>query len=125
MESVTLILYPPCSTCRKAKAWLLDQGIAFEERSITQQRPTADELRLWSREAGIPLKRYFNTSGLLYRSLNLSQRLSGLSEDEQLDLLASDGMLVRRPLLLVGNRALPGFRPDEWTAFLRGTGILK
>ena len=119
MEPVTLILYPPCSTCRKAKAWLLDQGVAFHERHITEQRPTAEELRLWSREAGIPLKRYFNTSGLLYRSMNLSQRLPGLDEEEQLALLSSDGMLVRRPLLLVGNRALPGFRPDEWIAFLR------
>lgn len=120
-RTVTLILYPPCSTCQKAKAWLLEQGVVFTERHIKEQRPTAEELRRWSREAGLPLKRYFNTSGMLYRSMNLSERLPGLGEEEQLALLASDGMLVRRPLLLVGDRALPGFRPAEWSALLRET----
>ncbi len=103
VQPVTLIVYPPCTTCQKARAWLLEQGIEFTERHIKEQRPTAEELRRWSREAGLPLKRYFNTS------------------EEQLALLASDGMLVRRPLLLVGDRALPGFRPAEWDALLRET----
>ena len=106
VQPVTLIVYPPCTTCQKARAWLLEQGIEFTERHI---------------KAGLPLKRYFNTSGLLYRSMRLSERLPGLDEEEQLALLASDGMLVRRPLLLVGDRALPGFRPAEWDALLRET----
>ena len=124
MDPITLILYPPCSTCQKAIAWLQEQGLAFTERHIKENRPTAAEIRLWSREAGLPLKRYFNTSGLLYRSMNLAERLPGLGEEEQLELLASDGMLVRRPLLVVGNCALPGFRPAEWTALLRETAHL-
>ena len=121
VQPVTLIVYPPCTTCQKARAWLLELGIECTERHIKEQRPTAEELRRWSREAGLPLKRYFNTSGLLYRSMRLSERLPGLDEEEQLALLASDGMLVRRPLLLVGDRALPGFRPAEWDALLRET----
>ena len=124
MDPITLILYPPCSTCQKARAWLQEQGLAFTERHIKENRPTAAEICLWSREAGLPLKRYFNTSGLLYRSMNLAERLPGLGEEEQLELLASDGVLVRRPLLVVGNRALPGFRPAEWTALLRETAHL-
>ena len=124
MDPITLILYPPCSTCQKARAWLQEQGLAFTERHIKENRPMAAEICLWSREAGLPLKRYFNTSGLLYRSMNLAERLPGLGEEEQLELLASDGMLVRRPLLVVGNRALPGFRPAEWTALLRETAHL-
>lgn len=124
MDPITLILYPPCSTCQKAKAFLQDQGLVFAERHIKENRPTAEELRLWSRESGLPLRRYFNTSGLLYRSMNLAERLPELGEEEQLELIASDGMLVRRPLLIVGNRALPGFRPAEWTALLRETAHL-
>jgi arsenate reductase len=109
------IEYPPCSTCKKAKAWLDDHGLAYETRHIKEENPTYEELKAWQAKSGLPLKRFFNTSGLLYKSLNLKERLPEMTEEEQLRLLASDGMLVKRPILVTEERILVGFREAEWT----------
>lgn len=106
--------YPPCSTCRKARTWLEQQGVAFTARHITQQPPTVEELAAWRRMSGLPLRRFFNTSGMKYRELGLATRLPEMTEEEQLALLASDGMLVKRPLLITPTAALPGFREAAW-----------
>ena len=107
--------YPPCSTCKKAKAWLDAHGIPYNARHIREQNPTYEELRTWFTQSGYPLKKFFNTSGLAYKSLNLKDRLPIMSEDEQLRLLATDGMLVKRPLaVLEDGRTLTGFREKEW-----------
>lgn len=106
--------YPPCSTCRKAKAWLDAQGLAYSARHIKEDNPTYEELREWYQRSGLPLKKFFNTSGLVYKSLNLKERLPEMSEEEQLRLLASDGMLVKRPLVISGDVVLTGFRESEW-----------
>ncbi len=108
------IEYPKCSTCQKARKFLEASGAAFESRHIVENNPTKDELREWIRKSGYPIKRFFNTSGMKYRELNLKDRLPSMSEEEQLDLLASDGMLVKRPLLIDGDRILVGFREKEW-----------
>ncbi len=106
--------YPKCGTCRKAKQWLDSSGAAYDSRNIREENPTIDELRLWREKSGLPLKKFFNTSGLLYKSLNLKERLPGMTEDEMLALLASDGMLVKRPILVTGSTVLVGFREAEW-----------
>lgn len=108
------IEYPPCSTCQKAKKWLEGNGISFECRHIKNENPSYEELKLWHGRSGLPLKRFFNTSGLLYKSLGLKEKLGTMTEEEQLQLLASDGMLVKRPLLIHGDRVLVGFREKEW-----------
>lgn len=115
---ITLLEYPPCSTCRKAHAWLEEQGVSFVCRHITEQRPTAAELAHWQQLSGLPLRRFFNTSGMKYRELSLASRLPGMSEPEQLELLASDGMLVKRPLLVTPAGVMPGFREPEWRRLL-------
>ena len=112
------IHYPKCSTWQKAKAWLDGRGVSYEARDIKEDRPTLEELREWQRRSGLPLKRFFNTSGMLYRDLGLKDKLPGMSEEEQLALLSSDGMLVKRPLLITDKTALPGFREKEWEAAL-------
>ena len=112
------ICYPKCSTCRKARTLLDEKGISYAERDIQRERPTEDELRLWHARSGLPLRRFFNTSGLQYKALGLKEKLPGLSEDEQFALLASDGMLVRRPILVGADFVLVGFKPDEWNARL-------
>ena len=112
------IHYPKCSTCQKAKAWLDGRGVSYEARDIKEDRPTLEELREWQCRSGLPLKRFFNTSGMLYRDLGLKDKLPGMSEEEQLALLSSDGMLVKRPLLITDKTALPGFREKEWEAAL-------
>ena len=104
------ICYPKCPTCQKAKKWLDDHGVAYEFRDIKEENPTEDELRQWHARSGLPLKRFFNTSGLQYKALNLKDRLPGMSEDEQFALLSSDGMLVKRPLLSSDKLVLVGFR---------------
>lgn len=115
----TLFLeYPKCSTCQKARKWLEDQGTAFDARHIVEQNPTAAELREWWQRSGLPLRRFFNTSGMKYRELQLSAKLPEMTEEEQLDLLASDGMLVKRPLLITEKGVLPGFKAEGWTALL-------
>ena len=110
------ICYPKCTTCRKAQKWLDDHGVQYELRNIKEDNPTEDELRQWHARSGLPLKRFFNTSGLLYKSLGLKDRLPSMSEDEQFALLASDGMLVKRPLVVGDGFVLTGFKEDEWTA---------
>lgn len=108
------IEYPKCTTCKKAKKWLDDRGIEYTDRHIVEDNPTFDELKTWYKKSGLPLKRFFNTSGLLYKSMELKDRLATMSEDEQLTLLASNGMLVKRPLLITDNAVIPGFREKEW-----------
>ena len=106
--------YPPCSTCQKAKKWLDERGIVYTTRHIKEDNPTADELRAWIAASGLPIKRFFNTSGLVYKNLGLKDKLPAMSEEEQIALLASDGMLVKRPLLVTDTFVLPGFRPADW-----------
>lgn len=113
-----MVWYPKCSTCQKAMAWLRDRGIEPETRDIKNERPTREELARWHRISGLPLKRFFNTSGLQYKALGLKEKLPSMSEDEQLDLLATDGMLVKRPVLVGENFVLTGFRESEWTEAL-------
>lgn len=108
------IEYPKCTTCKKAKKWLDDRGVEYTDRHIVEDNPTFDELKTWYEKSGLPLKRFFNTSGLLYKSMELKDRLATMSEDEQLTLLASNGMLVKRPLLITDNAVIPGFREKEW-----------
>lgn len=111
--------YPACSTCRKARKWLEEQGIVYEDRHIVEDRPSEVELKEWMKRSGLPLKNFFNTSGLVYKSLQLKDRLPGMSEEEQLRLLASDGKLVRRPVLVGEKRVLVGFHADEWEKALK------
>ena len=106
--------YPKCSTCQKAKAWLEEKGVDFTPRHIQTENPSLEELRSWYQASGLPLKRFFNTSGLVYKSLGLKDKLPTMSEDDQLALLASDGMLVKRPLLIGEDFVLVGFKPAEW-----------
>ena len=108
------IQYPPCSTCKKAKAWLDEKGIAYADRNIKENNPTYEELKAWYEHSGMPLKKFFNTGGLLYKSMNLKDRLGDMTEEEQLRLLASDGMLVKRPLVVAETVILTGFREKEW-----------
>ncbi len=110
--------YPRCSTCQKARAWLVAQDVPFDSRHIVEQNPSAEELRAWWQRSGLPLRRFFNTSGMKYREMNLAARLPEMSEDEQVSLLASDGMLVKRPLLITDSAIIPGFRADAWAAAL-------
>ena len=114
------LCYPKCSTCQKAKAWLDERGISYELRDIKTDNPTAEELTLWYRKSGLPLKKFFNTSGLIYKDLGLKDKLPALSEEEQLALLATDGMLVKRPLLIGDGFALAGFREADWERALNG-----
>ena len=106
--------YPPCSTCRKAKKWLDDNGISYTDRHIKEQNPTYEELKQWYTLSGLPLKKFFNTSGLLYKSMNLKDKLPAMSEEEQLRLLATDGMLVKRPIALKDGLVLTGFKEADW-----------
>jgi arsenate reductase len=108
------IYYPRCSTCQKAKKWLDERGIAYEERDIKTQNPSRAELEAWYQKSGLPLKRFFNTSGVLYKEMKLKDRLPGMSEEEQLELLATDGMLVKRPLVVGDDFVLTGFREKDW-----------
>ena len=108
------ICYPKCTTCQKAKKWLDDNKQEYELRDIKLDKPTIDELTEWYRKSGLPLKRFFNTSGLLYKSLDLKNKLPEMSEDEMLKLLATDGMLVKRPLLIGDDFVLVGFKEAEW-----------
>lgn len=110
--------YPPCSTCQKAKKWLDAHELAYTERHIKENNPSYEELKAWHALSGMPLKRFFNTSGLLYKSLNLKERLPQMSEEEQLRLLASDGMLVKRPIVVKGDTVLTGFKESEWEKLL-------
>ncbi len=107
--------YPPCSTCKKAKAWLEAHGVAYNARHIKEENPSYEELKAWLDASGLPVKKFFNTSGLLYKSLNLKDKLPGMSVEEQLQLLATDGMLVKRPIAVTDSgKVLTGFKEKEW-----------
>lgn len=106
--------YPPCSTCRRARQWLEEHGLKFTARHIKEQNPTYEELKAWTARSGLPMKKFFNTSGLLYKSMALRDKLPTMSEEEQLRLLATDGMLVKRPLIILGDQVLVGFKETEW-----------
>ncbi len=113
-NGVLFLEYPKCSTCQKAKRWLDAQGVTYTDRDIVEGNPTADELRVWHEMSGLPLKRFFNTSGMLYREMELSKKLPDLSEEEQYALLATNGMLVKRPLLVTATTVIPGFKEAAW-----------
>ena len=108
------ICYPQCTTCKKAQKWLDDNNISYEIRDIKENNPTFDELSEWHRKSGLPLKRFFNTSGLLYKSMGLKDKLLSMSEKEQLELLSTDGMLVKRPIVVTDDTVLVGFKESEW-----------
>ena len=116
--SVLFLEYPPCSTCQKAKRWLEDNGVAYTARHIETDNPTKEELTAWIARSGLPIKRFFNTSGLVYKAMGLKDKLPAMSEEEQISLLASDGMLVKRPILVGEDFVLVGFREAEWAARL-------
>ena len=113
------VCYPKCTTCQKAKAFLDAQGIAYTLRDIKLENPTRQELAQWYERAGLPLKKFFNTSGLQYKALELKDRLPTMSEEEQLDLLATDGMLVKRPILVGDDFVLVGFKQEQWEVALK------
>lgn len=117
---VLFLEYPKCSTCKKAKKWLEDHQVNYDDRHIVEDNPTVEELKEWVGRSGLPLRRFFNTSGMKYRELQLKDRLPKMSEEEQLELLATDGMLVKRPLLVLEDRVIPGFKEKEW---LEGLGL--
>ena len=108
------IYYPKCTTCKKAKKWLDDHGVEYAERHIVEQNPTYEELKEWHAKSGLTLKRFFNTSGLLYKEMQLKEKLPEMSEEEQLELLATNGMLVKRPIVVDENSVLVGFKEAEW-----------
>ena len=112
------IQYPPCSTCQKAKKWLDAHGLSYTERHIKEDNPTYEELKMWLEQSGMPLKKFFNTSGLLYKSMQLKEKLPTMTEEDQLRLLATDGMLVKRPILVTDELILTGFREAEWEKLL-------
>lgn len=112
------ICYPKCTTCQKAKKWLDDKGVSYELRDIKENNPSETELREWYKNSGLPLKKFFNTSGLLYKSLELKNKLPEMTDDEQIKLLATDGMLVKRPILVDGKKVLVGFKEKEYEELL-------
>ena len=113
------LCYPKCTTCQKAKAWLDARGVSYTLRDITLDNPTVEELKVWHRASGLPLKKFFNTSGLQYKALNLKDKLPTMTEEEQFALLATDGMLVKRPILVGDGFVLTGFRQAEWDEKLK------
>jgi arsenate reductase len=117
---ILFIQYPSCSTCQKAKKWLDANGISYNDRHIKEQNPSYEELKEWYSRSGLPLKKFFNTSGLLYKSVNLKDKLPTMSEEEQLRLLATDGMLVKRPIVVTDNGILTGFKEADWQKLLEG-----
>ncbi len=116
---IKFICYPKCTTCQKAKKWLDDNGVEYEMRDIKLENPTLGELTEWYKKSGLPLKKFFNTSGLLYKSMNLKEKLPEMTEDEMLSLLATDGMLVKRPILVGDDVVLVGFKEAEWNEKLK------
>ena len=118
LDKMLFVYYPKCSTCMKAKKWLDEKGIEYEMRDIRQDNPDAAELKEWWQKSGLPLKKFFNTSGNLYKSMNLKDKLSQMSEEEQIRLLSQDGMLVKRPVLVTNSAVLTGFREKEWEELL-------
>ena len=115
---MTFICYPKCTTCQRAQKWLDDKNISYDFRDIKLDNPSYDELKAWHKKSGLPLRRFFNTSGLLYKSLGLKEKLKTMSEDDCLKLLAKDGMLVKRPLLIGEDFVLMGFKETEWEGII-------
>lgn len=113
------IEYPKCSTCQKAKKWLDENGFEYESRHIKEENPSYEELKAWYEQSGMPLKKFFNTSGMLYKSMQLKDKLPQMSDEEQLKLLSTDGMLVKRPLIISDKAILTGFRVKEWEEKLK------
>ena len=113
MEAI-FVCYPKCSTCQKAQKWLDAKGVEYRIRHIVEDHPNQEEIEAWHKASGLPLKRFFNTSGMQYRALGLKDRLPQMTEEEMLRLLATDGMLVKRPILVTEHKVLVGFKPDEW-----------
>lgn len=113
------ICYPKCSTCQKAKRWLDENKIKYKERHIVEDNPGYDELKMWYGKSGLPLRKFFNTSGLLYKEMQLKDKLTDMSEEEQLKLLASNGMLIKRPLLIDDDMILIGFKESEWAGKMK------
>ena len=116
--SVLFVGSPKCSTCQKAKKWLDGHGVSYEERHIKEQNPSAEELRAWHEKSGLDIKKFFNTSGMLYKEMQLKDKLPGMTLEEKYTLLASDGMLVKRPLLVTDETVLTGFKEAEWEKLL-------
>ena len=116
---MNFICYPKCTTCQKAKKWLDDNGITYELRDIKENNPTLAELKDWHKKSGLPLKKFFNTSGLLYKSMQLKDKLADMSEEEQYKLLASDGMLVKRPIIVKDDTVIVGFKEKEYEEALK------
>lgn len=114
----TFVCYAKCTTCQKAQKWLEEQGVCYETRPIKEQNPTAAELKAWVKASGLPLKRFVNTSGLLYKSMGLKDKLPAMTEDQVFELLATDGMLVKRPILVTEAGVCPGFKPEAWAKLL-------
>lgn len=112
------ICYPKCTTCQKAKKWLDEHSRSYEERHIANENPSYEELKEWYEKSGLPLKRFFNTSGILYKEMELKNKLPEMGEEEQLRLLATNGMLVKRPILVEGDKVLVGFKQKEWDELL-------
>ena len=108
------ICYPKCTTCQKARKWLDDNSVKYTERHIKDDKPTVEELKAWQKQSGLPLRKFFNTSGLQYKALGLKDKLPNMSDEEQFELLASDGMLVKRPILVGDNFVLVGFKEYDW-----------
>lgn len=117
---ITIVQYPKCSTCKKAVKYLQDNNVSFESRDIKEDNPSAEELKKWHEKSGLPLKRFFNTSGLKYKELGLKDKLAEMSEEEQYQLLATDGMLVKRPIIVDGDLVLTGFKESEWEERILG-----
>lgn len=113
------LCYPRCSTCQKAKKWLEEHNIEFTERNIAEENPSFDELQTWYKQSGLPLKKFFNTSGLVYKEMQLKDKLPSMGEEEQLKLLASNGMLVKRPMVINEDKVLVGFKEAEWGALVK------
>jgi len=113
-EKMLLVHYPKCSTCQKAKKWLNEKGVEFEERNIKDENPTKEEVKAWHEKSGMPLKKFFNTSGMIYREMQLKDKLPDMTEEEQYELLSTDGMLVKRPILVTDTAVVTGFREKEW-----------
>ncbi len=115
---ITVLCYPKCGTCRKAEKWLKENGIEYNYRPIKDENPNFDELKTWKEKSGLPISKWFNTSGLLYKEQNMKDKVKTLPEDELLKILASDGMMVKRPVLLAGDKVLVGFKEEEWKEVL-------
>lgn len=118
MKKVLFLEYPKCSTCQKAKRWLDENGVAYDDRHIVENQPTVAELKNWVEASGVEVKKFFNTCGLKYKALNLKEKLPNMSDEEQIELLATDGMLVKRPLLVGDDFVVAGFKPEIWQSKL-------